>query len=126
MHETVVRRRHSEELKARVVAECRRPGASVSAVSMAHGLNANLVRKWLAGKHIKGGALAATEASGADGAVGFIALPLPSAAVGAAAEPPAPGTDIRLEIRRGAVVVNVTWPMTEAGKSAAWLREVLK
>jgi transposase len=41
---------HSAEFKAAVIAECERPGASVSAVSLSHGLNVNLVRKWLVGR----------------------------------------------------------------------------
>ncbi|HVX91004.1 MAG TPA: transposase [Candidatus Paceibacterota bacterium] len=40
------RRRHSEELKAKVLAECARPGASVAAVALSHSLNANVVHKW--------------------------------------------------------------------------------
>ncbi|MGH6639848.1 MAG: transposase, partial [Polaromonas sp.] len=40
------RRAHSEELRSQVLAECAQQGASVAAVAMAHGLNANLVRKW--------------------------------------------------------------------------------
>lgn len=32
------RRRHSEELKAQVLAECAQPGASVAAVALAHSL----------------------------------------------------------------------------------------
>ena len=40
------RRRHDEELKRQVLAQCREPGASVAKVAMAHGLNANLVHKW--------------------------------------------------------------------------------
>ncbi|CAN7752840.1 hypothetical protein LJR290_006811 [Variovorax sp. LjRoot290] len=35
------------------MAECQRPGASVAAVPLAHGLNVNLVRKWLVGKGLK-------------------------------------------------------------------------
>ena len=42
-----VRRCHSSEFKARVVAECAVRGASVAGVSLAHGVNANLVRKWI-------------------------------------------------------------------------------
>ena len=42
----LVRRRHSSELKALVLAECAKPGASVAQVAMTHGLNANLVHKW--------------------------------------------------------------------------------
>jgi len=40
------RRRHSAELKAKVLAACAEPGASVAAVAHAHDLNANLVHKW--------------------------------------------------------------------------------
>ena len=40
------RRVHGAEFKAQVLAACREPGASVSAVAIAHGLNTNLVRKW--------------------------------------------------------------------------------
>ena len=42
-----IKRRHSDEFKARVVAACEGRGASVAGVSMAHGVNANLVRKWI-------------------------------------------------------------------------------
>ena len=41
------RRFFSEEHKRAVVERCLVPGASVSAVSLAHGFNANLVRKWI-------------------------------------------------------------------------------
>ena len=47
------RRVHSAEFKARILTECRQPGASVSAVAIAHGLNTNVVRKWLAGRGLK-------------------------------------------------------------------------
>lgn len=46
-------RRHSAEFKAQVLATCGEPGASVAAIALAHGLNANLVRKWLAGRGLK-------------------------------------------------------------------------
>ena len=36
------RRRHSEELKAKVLAACDEPGASISGVALAHGLNTKL------------------------------------------------------------------------------------
>ncbi len=39
--------RRSPELKAAIVAACLVPGASVAAVALAHGVNANLVRKWI-------------------------------------------------------------------------------
>jgi transposase len=47
------RRVHGAEFKAQVLQECRQPGASVAAVALAHGLNVNLVRKWLVGRGLK-------------------------------------------------------------------------
>ena len=41
------RRKHSAELKARVLSECAQPGASVAAIAQVNGLNANLVHRWL-------------------------------------------------------------------------------
>ena len=41
------RRFFSDEHKRTVVERCLAPGASVSAVSLAHGFNTNLVRKWI-------------------------------------------------------------------------------
>jgi transposase-like protein len=49
----LVRRTHSPEFKARVLAACRQPGASIAAVALAHGINANVVHKWLAGIGVK-------------------------------------------------------------------------
>src|SRR5579871_518064 len=37
----------SEEYKRTVVEKCLVPGASLSAVALAHGFNANLLRKWV-------------------------------------------------------------------------------
>ncbi len=45
-----VRRVHSVQLKAAVLATCNEPDASIAAVALAHGLNANLVRKWRMGR----------------------------------------------------------------------------
>jgi transposase len=41
------RRRHSDEFKADAVAACTQPGMSMAAVAMAHGINANLLRRWV-------------------------------------------------------------------------------
>ena len=57
------RRRHSHELKAKVLAACDEPGASISGVALAHGLNANLVRQWRAGRGVKLAGVAVTPAA---------------------------------------------------------------
>ena len=41
------RRVYSRKFKREVVARCLEPGASVSAIALAHGINANVIRKWL-------------------------------------------------------------------------------
>ncbi|MEJ8852810.1 transposase [Variovorax rhizosphaerae] len=66
------RRVHSADFKARVLAECRQPGASVSAVAIAHGLNANVVRKWLTGRGLKRMSAATPAISGVAPALQFV------------------------------------------------------
>jgi transposase len=108
------RRRHSQALKARVLSECAEPGASVANVALAHGLNANLVHKW----RRQTGGVEVTATSPCEVAA-FVPLPL------AAHTAPAAG-NIRIELRRGAMAVNVTWPIGAAGECVGWLRELLK
>ena len=120
------RRRHSEELKARVLQACVQPGASVAAVAQAHGLNANLVHKWRRGR----GAPTLTPASPVCSAVTahaeFIPLALPSTSVAAGGQPhAAPVADIRIEWRRGAAAIAVSWPVSAAPQCARWLLQCM-
>jgi transposase len=41
------RRSYTLDYKLDVVRRCREPGVSVAAVALAHGINANLVRRWI-------------------------------------------------------------------------------
>ena len=41
------RRTYPLQFKREVVAQCLVPGASVSAIALSHGINANVIRKWL-------------------------------------------------------------------------------
>lgn len=41
------RRSYPKPLEAQIVAECARPGASIAAVALSHGINANLLHKWI-------------------------------------------------------------------------------
>jgi transposase len=86
---------------------------------MAHGLNANLVHKWR--RKIRD-ASQSTAATPAIELAPFIALPLTTAPELAALAPP----DIRIELRRAALTVNITWPVDAADKCAALLRELLR
>ena len=41
------RRTYARQFKSEVIAQCLVPGASVSAIALSHGINANVIRKWL-------------------------------------------------------------------------------
>ena len=41
------RRYYSPQLKTEVMQECRQSGASVAGVALPHGINANIVHRWL-------------------------------------------------------------------------------
>ena len=117
----VTRRKHSKEFRAEVIQACRQPSASVAAIALRSGLNANVVYRWLredAGVDVDAGS--GTVMGGCLGAE-FIAvqLPQPSPAV-------VQSTDIRVEVVRGASSVTVSWPLQGAGQCAAWLREWLR
>ena len=43
----MTRRTYPRQFKREVVAQCMAPGASVSAIALSHGINANVIRKWL-------------------------------------------------------------------------------
>jgi transposase len=44
---TRTRRNYTVEEKRAIVAECLKPGASLSSIALKHGMNANMVRKWV-------------------------------------------------------------------------------
>ena len=113
-----VRRRHANDFKKAVLDECV-AGVSVASVAMAHGINANLVHKW---RRLAQGKLAAAAASPTP-ALTFIPLVIASPT----AQPLAVQTrELHIELRRGAIVATVIWPMSAAAECAGWLREVLR
>jgi transposase len=112
------RRRYTEEFKVRVTEECRRRGISIASVALANGLNANLLRKWVSEREPAGSPPSALPSVSASEE--FVALPL------VATPKPAEGADIRIELRRGAMTVMISWPAQAAGDCAAWLREWLR
>jgi transposase len=110
------RRRHTEDLKRTVVAACRQPGASVAGVALAHGLNANMVRRWLRER----------EGLGAGSPAGAPTPVCPSAPASAflpisVAAPASGATSIRVEVEQGLKRVTVLWPVADAEHCATWL-----
>jgi transposase len=111
------RREHCAEFKAQVVAACSAPGASNAAVAMAHGLNPNLARRWVREAE-RGGGGALVKAANSAVPTAFVPVQLPPAQ--------AAPTDIRIELRRGPIAINVSWPCAAASQCAAWMRELLR
>ena len=139
MHSNAVpRRRHSAELKAKVLSACNAPGASIAAVALSHGLNANLVRKWLGGRGLKRTGIpapvavktsvAAAPLLAADARFVPIELAVPAAARAAAVRQAdiaaAVLEPIHIELRRGPLHLSVRWPSSTVEDCTAWLREL--
>ena len=122
------RREYSKQMKALVLQQCSQEGASVAGVALSHGLNPNMVHRWIREErqHNLGDAGQVTSPQ-------FLPLQLPAAAV-IEAEPPQacpPGTAqtgaaIHIEVRRGSAAVSIHWPMDSASSCAAWLRDWLR
>ncbi|WAC70987.1 transposase [Roseateles sp. SL47] len=119
------RRVHSDEFKARAVASCMQPGMSVAAVAMAHGVNANLLRRWVREAEMKPPArdlaqVAEQPVQATRRETLFVPVNLPPPAA------PTAQVDIRIELQRGAAAVTVTWPVSAAAECATWMRELLR
>lgn len=115
------RRRHSPQFKAEVVGACG-PGVSLAGVALAHGVNANLLRRWvIAAEQVQGTPSAALSANDTTSGTGALASFVPLNV-----QPPAAPANICIELSRSGTVVTVTWPTSAAAACGAWLREVLR
>jgi transposase-like protein len=121
------KRIYSADTKAELLAACSAPGASIAAIASANGMNANVLHRWLKessrsraqiGRGAGTGATAVNIAG--QSAPSFIALPL----LTKPAEPME--REIKVEVRKGSLVMTVTWPMSAASEFACWSASVLK
>lgn len=132
----ILRRRHSDELKTKVLIACAEPGASISGVALAHGLNTNLVRKWRSGHGVKRLEMAVTPTmstppTALTTTAAFVAVEMPvppQAAAHAAVQPttasPLADPLILIELRRNALHLSVRWPSSAAEDCRSWLSEL--
>jgi transposase len=105
------------------------PGVSMAAVALSHGVNANLLRRWVREAEMKlplstPSQIAVREAPVSEPKPVFVPLSLPALAAPMAPLPPP--ADIRIELRRGATTVTLTWPASAASQCADWMRELLR
>ena len=104
------RRRHSAEFKTQAVQACRHPGVSIASVALAHGLNANLLRRWLIERNAVPPPLIALQPAprldaapplpASTGPAQFVPINVQTSAAAVA--------DIRIELRRGPITVSVS------------------
>ena len=118
-------RRYSPEFKATLLATCLSPGVSVAAVAGEHGMNSNVLHRWL--KEHRALALVQPRASispatdnGQTG--GFVALQLP------APTPTAPieHKEIRVQLRKGSLSMVIAWPTSAVDDFVRWTAQALK
>jgi transposase len=117
-------RTYTRQFKAELVVACQQPGASIAAIALQHGMNANVLHRWLK-EHALDERHRLIEPNPVSVCVptspvpAFIPLKLPTTRH----EPAA--CDIKLELRKGAVLMTLTWPASAAGDLAHWTRAVL-
>ena len=118
-------RTYTPEFKAQLVAACQRPGASIAALAGQQGMNANVLHRWLkehqhSGRH----QLTASSMRAGNGVTSptpaFMPLALP-AATAVSKE-----SEVKIKLRKGALSMVVTWPLSAAAELASWTAAVLK
>ncbi|MFA0944978.1 MULTISPECIES: IS66-like element accessory protein TnpA [Pseudomonas syringae group] len=107
-----MQQRHSypKSFKAQVVQECLLPGASIASVALGHGINANLVRKWISLYRDLGG----------KNLPAFIPLAL-EPNVQTRADP-----TIKIDVLYGDGKLVVNWPANDPDGCARFVRELTR
>lgn len=110
------KRQHSEEFRQAVVQACGEAGASVAGVALANGVNANLVRKWMAKRGVKAPSQGVKRGELPAAVPEFVPVRVS----------PDSASDIHIELCRGNTTVRIEWPAHAARECGAWLREWLR
>ena len=122
-------RTYTAQFKAELVAACGQPSVSIAALAGQHAMNANVLHRWLKEHHRSGRhQLAAHSPATAGTAVPETASPL---AAFIPLQLPAPAQqpetrEIKVELRRGALSMIVTWPVSAAAECASWTAALFK
>ena len=120
-------RTYTAQFKAELVAACGQPGVSIAGLAGQHAMNANVLHRWLKEHHRSGRHQLAAHSPAAAAApetasplAAFIPLELPAAA------PQPEAREIKVELRKGALSMALTWPVSAAAEFARWTGAMLK
>jgi transposase-like protein len=97
---------------------------SIAAVALANGLNANLLRRWVVAEE-QAQPAKPIETVGAPPVRSTVENPT-FVPIQLERSPVTTAQEITIELRRGAMVVKVGWPLAAAAECAGWLRELLR
>ena len=114
------KRSYSPEFRADLVRQCQQLGMSCSALAISHGMNPNVLRRWIKEADQTRAPKMATQHI--DTVPAFI--PLPMAVTSPAPESPA--VPVRIEVQRNGITIAIDWPAERLNDSAAWVREILR
>lgn len=107
------RRNHTPEFKRQVVALCQ-PGVSTSAVALSHGINANMLRRWI--REYSDSILPLTSQAPCKLVPVQVDMPTPSQT----------GEAIEIDIQRSGMRIGIRWPAHQADACAQWLGSMVK
>lgn len=121
----MTRQKYSREFKSMVVAQARHPHVSIAAVALSHGLNANLLRKWIKiadpnyvskreSTFTSVKAMACSQTAPA-----FVPVKMP-----AQSTPDFHSPCIEVEVQNTSAMIKVKWPLQASNACLAWLREM--
>ena len=115
---------YEPSFKAQVVAECGRAGSSIAGVALSHGVNANMVHRWL-DEYEAGMGWAKRVVREAQ----FVELAIEPSAVmqkpAAAMAAQTPSGCIEIEVTRGKSRISMKWPVDAANACATMLGQLL-
>lgn len=126
-------RTYSPQFKAELTAACRMPGASIAALALQHGMNANVLHRWLKeweqGHHqLDAGASTPALAAPTPAFIPINLSPvlMPPTEESPPASPPTAAHSIRIDCQRAGLSVTVLWPLSGAAECAQMLRGLLR
>lgn len=118
-------RTYTAEFKAQLVAACQQADASIAALANSQGMNANVLHRWLK-EHLHSGRHQLIKPSRSDALAAIAPTPAFLPVQLTVTEPEPTGANIKAEFRKGALSMNITWPISSAAEFASWATALFK